>query len=50
MSLLVNNFKMLGILLNVVQGQVQKSLQKPITKGFPFHFNPRKANNPLKFP
>ena len=26
---------MMGMLLNVVQGQVQKSEQKPITKGFP---------------
>ena len=35
MFLLVNNFKMIGMLLNVVHGQVQKSEQKPITKGFP---------------
>ena len=35
MSLLVSKFKMMGMLLNVVQGQVQKSEQKPITKGFP---------------
>ena len=26
---------MMGMLLNVVHGQVQKSEQKPITKGFP---------------
>ena len=26
---------MIGMLLNVLHGQVQKSLQKPITKGFP---------------
>ena len=35
MFLLVNNFKMIEMLLNVVHGQVQKSEQKPITKGFP---------------
>ena len=38
MFLLVSNFKMIGMLLNVVQGQVQKSQQKHITKetkGFP---------------
>ena len=34
---LVNNFKMIGMLLNVVHGQVQKSKQKDITKGFPNH-------------
>ena len=32
---MVNNFKMIGMVLNVVHGQVQKSEQKPITKGFP---------------
>ena len=26
---------MMGMLLNVVQGQVQKRKQKPVTKGFP---------------
>ena len=35
MFVLVNNFKMIGMLLNVVHGEVQKSWQKPITKGFP---------------
>ena len=35
MFLLVNNFKMIGMLLNVVHGQVNKSEQKPKTKGFP---------------
>ena len=30
---LVNNFKLIGMLLNVVHGQVQK--KKPITKGLP---------------
>ena len=35
MFLLVSKFKMIGMLLNVVHGQVQKSQQKPITKGFP---------------
>ena len=32
MFLLVSNFKMIGMLLNVVHGQVQKSQQKSITK------------------
>ena len=32
MLLLVNKFKMIGMLLNVVHGQVQKSEQKHITK------------------
>ena len=32
MFLLVNNFKLIGMLLNVVHGQVQKIQQKPITK------------------
>ena len=35
MFLLVNNFKLIGMLLNVVHGQVQKSQKKPITKGLP---------------
>ena len=35
MFLLVNNFKMIRMLLNVMHGQVQKSRQTPITKGFP---------------
>ena len=35
MFLLVNNFKMIGMLLNVVHRQVQQSWQKPVTKGFP---------------
>ena len=35
MFLLVNNFKMIGMLLNVVHDQVQKRQQKPVTKGFP---------------
>ena len=35
MFLLVSKFKMTGILLNIVHGQVQKSQQKHITKGFP---------------
>ena len=33
MFLLVIELKFIGMLLNVVQGQVQKSYQKPITKG-----------------
>ena len=33
MFLLVSELKFIGMLLNVVQGQVQKSYQKPITKG-----------------
>ena len=32
MFLLVSKFKMIGMLLNVVHGQVQKSKQKHITK------------------
>ena len=35
MSLLVSKFKIMGMLLNVVQCQVQKSEQTHITKGFP---------------
>ena len=35
MFLLVSKFKLIGMVLNVVQGQVKKSEQKPITKGFP---------------
>ena len=35
MFLLVNNFKMIGMLLKVVYGQVQKSQQKHNNKGFP---------------
>ena len=35
MFLLVNNFKMIGMLLNVVHDQVQKGKQKPITNAFP---------------
>ena len=35
MFLLINNIKMIGMLLNVVHGQVQKNKQKLITKGFP---------------
>ena len=36
MFLLVSiKFKMIGILFNVVQGQVQKSQQKHVTKDFP---------------
>ena len=35
---LVNNFKMIGMLLNVVHGHVQKSLKKKTyNKGFPNH-------------
>ena len=40
MFLLVSKFKMIGMLLNVVHGQFQKSYQKRITKesnGFPNH-------------
>ena len=38
MFLLVNNFKMIGMLLNVVHGQVQKiELTKTYNKGFPNH-------------
>ena len=32
MSLLVGKFEMIGMLLNVLHGQVQKSYQKYITK------------------
>ena len=40
MFLLVSKFEMIGMLVHVVDGQVQKSEQKPITKGFPtIHFN-----------
>ena len=38
MFLLANNFKLIGMLLNVVHGQVQKSQKKKkksITKGLP---------------
>ena len=39
MFLLVINFKMIGMLLNVVHGQVQKiKLTKTYNKGFPNHF------------
>ena len=34
MFLLVSNFKMIGMLLNVVYGQVQKSQQKHEQKSF----------------
>ena len=34
MFLLVSKFKMIGMLLNFVHGQVQKSQQKHITKEF----------------
>ena len=37
MFLLVSNFKMIGMLLNVVHGQVQKKLTKTYNKGFPNH-------------
>ena len=38
MFLLVINFKMIGMLLNVVHGQVQKiKLTKTYNKGFPNH-------------
>ena len=33
MFLLVNNFKMIGMLLNVVHGQVQKKANKIYNKG-----------------
>ena len=39
MFLLVNNFKMIGMLLNVFHGQVQKSQQKPIINMFPTLIN-----------
>ena len=42
MFLLVSKLKMIGMLLNVVHGLVQKKLQKPITKAsnaFPNHFS-----------
>ena len=32
---LVSNFKMIGMLLNVMRGQVQKSQQKTYNNGFP---------------
>ena len=35
MFLLVSKFKMIGMLLNVVHGQVQKGNKNIITKGFP---------------
>ena len=37
MFLLVSNFKMIGMLLNVVHDQVQKKLTKTYNKGFPNH-------------
>ena len=37
MFLLVNNIKMMGMLLNVVHGQVQKNQRKTYNKGFPNH-------------
>ena len=37
MILLVNNLKMIGMLLNVVHGQIQKKLTKTCNKGFPNH-------------
>ena len=37
MFLLVSKFKMIGMLLNVMRGQVQKSQQKTYNKGFPNH-------------
>ena len=37
MFLLVKNFQMIGMLLNVVHGQVQKSPTKTYSKGFPNH-------------
>ena len=37
MFLLVSKFKMIGMLLNVVHSQVQKSKQKHNNKGFPSH-------------
>ena len=35
MFLLVNNFKMIGMLLNVVHVHIQKKLTKTYYKGFP---------------
>ena len=37
MFLLVKNFKMIGMLLNVVHDQVQRKLTKTYNKGFPNH-------------
>ena len=37
MFLLVSNFKMIGMLLNIVHGEVQKKLTKIYNKGFPNH-------------
>ena len=39
MFVLVNNFKMIGMLLNVVHGQIQKSyyITKTYNKWFPNH-------------
>ena len=37
MCLLVNNFKIIGMLLNIVHDQVQKKLSKTYNKGFPNH-------------
>ena len=37
MLLLVSKFKMIGMLLNVVHGQVKKKLKKTYNNGFPNH-------------
>ena len=37
MFLLVSKLKMIGMLLNVAQGQVQQKLTKTYNKGFPNH-------------
>ena len=37
MCLLVNNFKIIGMLLNIVHDQLQKKLSKTYNKGFPNH-------------
>ena len=53
MFLLVNKFKMIGMLLNIVNGQVQKSQQKHITKetnGFSHvQFQPIQTNANFNF-
>ena len=37
MFLLVSNLKMIGMLLNVVHGQIQKKTNKTCNKGFPYY-------------
>ena len=37
MFLLVNNFILIGMLLNILHGQVPKKLTNIYNKGFPYH-------------